>query len=119
MESISNIWIYTAYTWSQKRDDIQKIIKCIYENEENKTITESTVTDRITFADTNVLEDKCLEEKEVSPEGNNFANLSQEEINYLREESKERSEKIRMLSGKQNTYRCLHTNTTEAAVPGK
>ena len=30
-----------------------------------------------------------------------------------------KSEMIRMLPDKQNTYRCLHTNTTDTAVPEK
>ena len=34
----------------------------------------------------------------------------QEEITYLREENKVKSEIVRMLSDKQNTFHCLHTN---------
>ena len=59
---------------------------------------------------------KHLEEKEVSPEGSNVLKLLQEEISCLREENKMKSEIIRLLSEKQNTYRCLHTNTRDAAV---
>ena len=62
---------------------------------------------------------KCLEGKKVSPEGSNLLKLLQEEISYLREENKMKSEIIKMLSDKQNTYRCLHTNTTHRAVPEK
>ena len=62
---------------------------------------------------------KRLEEKEVSPEGSNHVKLLQEENTYLREENKVNSEIIRMLSDKQNTYRCLHTSTTDTAVPEK
>ena len=43
----------------------------------------------------------------------------QEEISYLREKNKVTSEIIRMLSDKQSTYHCLHTNTTDTAVPEK
>ena len=42
-----------------------------------------------------------------------------EEIFYLREENKLKSEIIRILSDKQNTYHCLYTNTTDTAVPEK
>ena len=42
-----------------------------------------------------------------------------EEISYLREGSKVKLDVIRMLSDKQSTYCCFHTNTTEAAVPEK
>ena len=62
---------------------------------------------------------KCFEEKEVSPEGSNLVKLLQEEITYLRKENQVKSEMIRMLPDKQNTYRCLHTNTTDTAVPEK
>ena len=62
---------------------------------------------------------KRLEEKEVSPEGSNFLKLLQEEISYLREKKKVKSEIVRILSDKENTYRCLHTNTTDKAVPEK
>ena len=43
----------------------------------------------------------------------------QDEVTYLREENKVKSEIIRMLSDKQNTYRCLHTNSTDTVVPEK
>ena len=43
----------------------------------------------------------------------------QEESFYLREENKLKLEIIRILSDKQNTYRCLYTNTTYTAVPEK
>ena len=62
---------------------------------------------------------KRLEEKEVSPDGSNHVKLLQEENTYLREENKVNSDIIRMLSDKQNTYRCLHTSTTDTAVPEK
>ena len=67
---------------------------------------------------TYVLENR-LEEKEVSPKGSNHVKLLQEEITYLREKNKVKSDIIRMLSDKQNTYRCLHANTTDTAVPEK
>ena len=59
---------------------------------------------------------KRLEEKEASPEGNNLLKLLQEEISYLREENKVKSEIIKILSDKQNTW---PTNTTDAVVPEK
>ena len=43
----------------------------------------------------------------------------QEEISYLREENKVKSAIIRILSDRQNTYCCLHTNTTNTEVPEK
>ena len=43
----------------------------------------------------------------------------QKEISYLREENKAKSETIRILSDKQNTYRCLYKNTTNTLVPEK
>ena len=43
----------------------------------------------------------------------------QEEITFLREETKVKSEKIRMLSDKQNNYPCLQTNATDTAVTEK
>ena len=43
---------------------------------------------------------KCLEEKEVSPEGSNLSKLLQEEISHLREENKLKSEIIRIPSDK-------------------
>ena len=62
---------------------------------------------------------KRLEEKEFSPESSSLLKLLQEEISYLREENKVKSEIISMLSDKQNTYHCLHTNTTDTIVPEK
>ena len=56
---------------------------------------------------------KRLEEKEVSPEGSNLLKLFQEKISYLREKNKGKSEIIKMLSDRQNTYHRLHTNTTD------
>ena len=46
----------------------------------------------------NVCLKKLLEEKKVSPEGSILLKLLQEEISYLREESKVKSEIIRMVS---------------------
>ena len=60
---------------------------------------------------------KRLEEKEVSPEGSNLPKVLQEKISIS--EKKVKSEIIRMLSDKQNTYRCLHKSTTDTAVPEK
>ena len=48
-----------------------------------------------------------------------FLKLLQKEISYLREENKAKSETIRILSDKQNTYRCLYKNTTNTLVPEK
>ena len=48
--------------------------------------------------------------KEGSSEGSSPVKLVQEEITYLREENKVKSEIVRMLSDKQNTFHCLHTN---------
>ena len=58
---------------------------------------------------------KRLEGKKVSAEVSNLLKLLQEQISYLREENKVKSEIMRILSEKQNTYRCLHTNTTDTA----
>ena len=62
---------------------------------------------------------KHFEQKEILPENNNLLKLLEGEISYLREEYKVKSEIITMLSDKQNTYRCLHTNTTDTAVSEK
>ena len=51
--------------------------------------------------------------------GSDLLKPLQEEISYLREDNKVKSEIIRMLSDKQNTYHCLHTNTLDTAVPEK
>ena len=58
---------------------------------------------------------KRLEGKKVSAEVSNLLKLLQEQISYLREENKVKSEIMRILSEKQNTYHCLHTNTTDTA----
>ena len=63
--------------------------------------------------------EKHLEEKKVSPEASNLLKLLQEKISDLRDENKMKSEIIGMLPHKQNTYRCLYTNTTDTAVPEK
>ena len=57
---------------------------------------------------------KRLEGKKVSAEVSNLLKLLQKQISYLREE-KVKSEIMRILSEKQNTCRCLHTNTTDTA----
>ena len=49
----------------KKRVGIPTIIKYIYKNEENKTINESTITDRITYlTNANVLENKHSNNKD-------------------------------------------------------
>ena len=58
-----------------------------------------------------------FEEKELLTGGNNLLKLLQEEISYVREEKKVKAEIMRMLSDKQSTFLCLHTNTMDAAVP--
>ena len=67
MESINNI-IFESIRHirdQKKRADIPTIIKYIYKNEENKTINESTITDRITYlTNTNVLENKRSNNKD-------------------------------------------------------
>ena len=45
--------------------------------------------------------------------------LLQEEITYLRERNKVKSEIKRMLSDKQNTYHCLNADTADTAFPEK
>ena len=67
MESINNIiFESTRHIRDQeKRADIPTIINYIYKNEENKTINESTITDRITYlTNTNVLENKPSNNKD-------------------------------------------------------
>ena len=63
MESINNI-IFESIRHirdQKKRANIPTIIKYICINEENKTINESTVTDRITYlTNADVLENKAL-----------------------------------------------------------
>ena len=66
MESVNNIYLnlYDKYE-IKKRADIPTIIKQIYKNEENKTINESTITDRITYlTHTDVLENKRSNNKD-------------------------------------------------------
>ena len=58
----------------------------------------------------NICPKKRSEQKEVSSEGGNLVKLLQEEITYLRDKNKVKSEIIRMLSDKQNTSLNLHTN---------
>ena len=68
MESINNlIFESIQHIRDQKKADISTIIKCIYKNEENKTINESTITDRITYlTNTNVLENKRSNNKDLT-----------------------------------------------------
>ena len=58
--------LYAIYEIKKKkRVGIPTIIKYIYKNEENKTINESTITDRITYlTNANVLENKHSNNKD-------------------------------------------------------
>ena len=66
MELINNlIFESIRHVRDQKRADIPTTIKYIYKNEENKTINESTIADRITYlTNTNVLENKRSNNKD-------------------------------------------------------
>ena len=66
MELINNlIFESIRHVQDQKRADIPIIIKYRYKNEENKTINESTIADRITYlTNTNVLENKRSNNKD-------------------------------------------------------
>ena len=60
----------------QKKSRHTNIIKYIYKNEENKTIKESTLTDRIThLTDTNALENKRSNVKDTYYLKDNAKNL--------------------------------------------
>ena len=68
--------LYDIYEIKRKRADVVTNITYIYKNEENKTINESTITERITYlTNTNILENKRSNNKDSYYLKDNTKNL--------------------------------------------